>query len=469
MAANKRAQFLILFIAIMFLIGNYSLKSQETDPFYINLLNKGEKSFLARSYKEAIKELEIAAFGLLEKNTLRAKAYVYISLAYYHLKDLNKSKKYLKDAEELVGERGLRELKTEESIGIEVGNLLNSFQLREIQRQVKGKEKSKKFKPEIKTPEEKKSLISGHVEHIRELKKSIKADPRNIALYYDLYQIYRIINNRAAAKKILKNLVKYNPAEINGYCLLGKMEFKERDYKEAEQIFEKILKLGKRVQLEKNLSVEAKAYLIICSYLQGKRKDTQKMVFAWLNDFTLEKISSLSLEIDDKEMLKRIIEIYKAQAEAEKEKIKIKKLESDIRNDPHNISLYYQLYEIYRKRKESKSAKEILQNLIKNNPKEIKGIFLLAKIEYLQKHYKEALKIFRKSLVISDENYVDRNLVLKSMIYACLCLNHLKLKSNIKIYLKNIYDSASKAEINNLLKEEKLEEEWKKIKTKRSI
>ena len=100
---------------------------------------------------------------------------------------------------------------------------------------------------------------------------------------------------------------------------------------------------------------------------------------------------------------------------------------------------------------------------MKNYPNEMSGIFLLGRIEFFQKRYKEALRRFRRTLVISDEYHVDRDLVLKSMIYTCLCLDHLKQKKALKTYLKDLYDSASETEIQELLREEGLEEEWEKI------
>lgn len=446
--AKKITHFLTLLLTCLLLIGNSNLMSQEVDPFYFNLLEKGEKSFLAGNYKDAVKELEIAAFGIPGENKLRAKAYVYISLSYYYLKETDKSEKYLKDAISLVGEEELRSLEIAESARIELENLLNSFKLKENQKQAA----------------EKRSVRRVDIALIKELVKNIKAHPRNVDLYYELYNIYIDDNNFRAAKDMLKNLVKNNPGEINGYYLLAKIEFRERKYKDAEKIFERILELSKRIQIKESISAETRAYLILSSYLRGKRKQAREMVFARMDDFTNEKISSLSLDIQDKEKLQRIIKIYRSQAEAEREKIKIKKLEADIKKEPHDIPLYYALFEIYEKRKDTKRAKKVLQNLVKNNPNEMKGFFLLGRTEFSQKRYKEALRRFRRTLVTSDEYYVERELVLKSMIYTCLCLDYLKRKEAIKIYLKTLYDSASESEIQQILKEEGLEEEWEKIK-----
>ena len=63
------------------LFGYSDLTCQETDAFYKNLFKKGEKSFLAKKYKEAAKEFEIAVFGLYKEKELRGKlTFILVSL-----------------------------------------------------------------------------------------------------------------------------------------------------------------------------------------------------------------------------------------------------------------------------------------------------------------------------------------------------------------------------------------------------
>ena len=91
----KRKQFLktsvcicaTVIFALLFTTG-VTLLGQEADPFYLNLLKKAEKSLLEGNFSKAIEELEIAAFGLTTERRLEAKAYVYMSLSYFYLKDL---------------------------------------------------------------------------------------------------------------------------------------------------------------------------------------------------------------------------------------------------------------------------------------------------------------------------------------------------------------------------------------------
>jgi len=78
--------------------------------FYEKLLLSGEEAFFSGEYNKAIKELEIAAFGLFQRKSSAAKAYVLISLSYYHLDDRDSAGGFLKEAARLLIEKELKEL-----------------------------------------------------------------------------------------------------------------------------------------------------------------------------------------------------------------------------------------------------------------------------------------------------------------------------------------------------------------------
>ena len=116
------------------LFGYSDLRCQETDAFYKNLFKKGEKSFLAKKYKEAVKEFEIAVFGLYKEKELRGKAYVYLSLSHYYLKDIKKSEKYLREAFELLGDEGIKNLELDKSARSDLEKLIKYFKLRDAEK-----------------------------------------------------------------------------------------------------------------------------------------------------------------------------------------------------------------------------------------------------------------------------------------------------------------------------------------------
>lgn len=258
-------------------------------------------------------------------------------------------------------------------------------------------------------------------------------------------------------------MVKKNPREINGFYLLGKINYEERKYKDAEKSLEKIIQLSKRVQIEESVLEETKAYLILCSYLRGDRKKTQKIVTESIGMFSPEKVRSLPLDMQDRERLQRIIKTYFAQSEAERKKIRIKYLENAIKKQPRNAGFYYELYDLYNEEKNLKASKKVIQKLLKNNPNDMNGRFLQGKIEFLQNRYKDAQRRFNRILQASDKSDTNRELILKSIIYISICSHHLNKKEDVRKFIKLLYDSVAEEEILRMVMDEGLEVEWERI------
>jgi len=108
-------------------LNGLSRGDQQSDPFYLKLLNKAQKSFLAAKYDEAAQELEIAAFGLSQDPTSQAKAFIYLGISYYYLKDMRKSASFLRQAVDLLGEKGAASLDIPRSILPDLRKLLAFF------------------------------------------------------------------------------------------------------------------------------------------------------------------------------------------------------------------------------------------------------------------------------------------------------------------------------------------------------
>jgi len=134
MTVKKTARLCVLLLVGVILLGYSDLKCQETDAFYKNLFKKGEKSFLAKNYKEAVKELEIAVFGLYKEKELRGKAYVYLSLSHYYLKDRKKSEKYLREAFELLGDEEIKKIELDRFARSDLEKLIIFFKLRDAEK-----------------------------------------------------------------------------------------------------------------------------------------------------------------------------------------------------------------------------------------------------------------------------------------------------------------------------------------------
>jgi len=127
---------ILLFAAI-------SLPAQQTDPFYISILEKAQKSFLARNYQEAARDFEIAAFGLAGNKELQAKANVYLGLCKYYLKDIQASEKSLREAAHLMGDQGFASLEIYESAWPDLDKLITFFNLTRTQNEALPREVEK--------------------------------------------------------------------------------------------------------------------------------------------------------------------------------------------------------------------------------------------------------------------------------------------------------------------------------------
>ncbi|UCC41105.1 MAG: tetratricopeptide repeat protein [Candidatus Aminicenantes bacterium] len=458
-----------------------SLFSQEADPFYLKLLTQGEKSLLAKNYREAAKELEIAAFGLHKEKNLRAKALVYLGLCHYYLRDMENCEKYMRQAFDLVGTEQIANLEKEidESLRDDFRKLADRFKLMPLPPEEKKEEprtqvKPKKTEPKAKKsaqkekpkPEIKKKPEVTEVERdpVKALEKSIKDNPRNAASYYELYELQLRNNNPKDAKKTLENLVRNNPDEINGLFLLGKINFKERKFKEAEKNLERITTLSLRVQVEESVLDETKAYLILSFYLRGDREKAQRIIIESMSVLSPERISSLALDTREKEMLGGIIKRHQEQSEIGKKKRRIQFLERAIEEQPRNSALYHELYDLYQEEKNAEASRNTIQKLVRNNPDDMKGLFLLAKDEFAQNHFLEAQSHFNRILAASDKSDVNRELILKSMIYISICFHRLHKREDAQKFIEYLNNSASQTEIQRMLREEGLEEEWEKIK-----
>jgi len=284
---------------------------QEIDPFYLQRLESGERAFLEGNYKTAIEELNIALFGLQEKDQLKAKAYVYLGMSHYYLNNNEQTRTCLNDAKKILGIDGLRALITDESVWFYLERLLIEFKLME---------------PEIKQPAgtvipprnpAKNESIRTNARTIeRNLEQQIQSDPQNVEPYYSLYEHHLANDNSKAAKKTIENLIQKNPDEAKGYYLLGRMQYRQRDLKEAEKNLAKVFTLQDKVTVEEYVLLEAKIYEILTALLRGDRNRAYKMHAEWSIWLTEERIRYLDLEEQDRGIFRGIVESNKLRAEA---------------------------------------------------------------------------------------------------------------------------------------------------------
>jgi len=132
MRMRKRRVFLFFAffaLATIIALSALSLSARQTDPFYLTLLEKAQKSFLAKNYQDAARDFEIAAFGLAGNKELQAKAKVYLGLCRYYLKDMQASEKSLSEAADLMGDQGFTSLEIYEAAWPDLDKLISFFNL----------------------------------------------------------------------------------------------------------------------------------------------------------------------------------------------------------------------------------------------------------------------------------------------------------------------------------------------------
>jgi len=144
---KKRSLFLFFSITGIVLLASLSLSAKQADPFYLSLIEKAQRSFLARNYTEAARDFEIAAFGLAGNKTLQAKSHVYLSLCRYYLKDVQAAEKSLREAAAIMGEEGFASLEIYESAWPDLDKLIVFFDLAQSQSKALPKEVEKPLPP----------------------------------------------------------------------------------------------------------------------------------------------------------------------------------------------------------------------------------------------------------------------------------------------------------------------------------
>jgi protein TonB len=121
--------------------------AQDIDPFYLSLVEKAQKSFLAKNYADAARDFEIAGFGLAGNKTLQAKTCVYLGLCRYYLKDMQASERSLRQAAAIMGDEGFTSLEIYESAWPDLEKLMAFFNLTAGQNEALPKEVEKPMPP----------------------------------------------------------------------------------------------------------------------------------------------------------------------------------------------------------------------------------------------------------------------------------------------------------------------------------
>jgi tetratricopeptide (TPR) repeat protein len=273
---------------------------QQVDPFYRNVLEKGEQLYMEGDYKNAIKKLNVAVFGLNNASELQAKAYVYLCLSHLYLKDADKSEMYLREAEKLMDVEALLSLDIADGARNDLERFI--YTIKAGSNPVGGLRMLPKLPEEI--------TISNPVSDQRQMEQSIRENPRNPSSYYALYNIQRENYDYEGGKKTIEDLVDKMPSEMYGHYLLGIIDYQEKKYDDALDRFRDFYRLSAEVALKEKIFTEVISYQILSNYLKGDRDKAREIITQNISSLTLEKIRALPLSERDKRMVLGIINTY---------------------------------------------------------------------------------------------------------------------------------------------------------------
>ncbi len=487
-------KFTVLLLLVWAVTSVKPLNAQGVDPFYSNLFKKGEQSFFNSDYSQAIKELEIAAFGLPQDDPLKTKAYIYMSLSYYYLKDTVNSEKFYITAINSLGDQGFSSIELDDEVRMHFNELARIFSKGEQSSLPYSSDESEKSKAAIQDEEGRtKAEPEKAIDPIKALKEAIKKSPRTPALYYNLYDLYQEKGDTKEAINTLKDMTKKNPNEIDGYLLLGRTYFTVRKYKDAMKTFEKIFELSSKQSIAEPALLESRAYLILSTFYKGDEKKAKQIAGGSFDVFTPSTIESLPLDQVQKNQLAEIITntqpqisseptvkpIDKTQEDAKIEDVKkdpaaesqevsasdaeISRLKAEIDKNPDNISLCYELYELYRREGNAAEATKAIETLLKNNPNDLDAHLLLSRLNFSQDKFQESINSLDIILNAAKQSGIKRSLLLRTTVYTILCLYYLNDQDNLKAFKEYLTSAAEPQEIEKIIEEEGLASHWEKI------
>ena len=253
----------------LFLPSARLLPSQAIDPFYLRLFEDGEAAFVAGDHAKAVKDLEVAVFGLSADRIRAAKACIYLGLSHNALKNRDKSRQFLVRAAGLVRKEGPG------SLGLDIASLNGYERLIEDFRITPGA-------PEEQTgvvwentgaePPAQKTRPPVDPSRIRELETRLKASPDEAAIRYELASLYL---EQGAFKKlagIMEGLLKKHPEEVSAVYHLARARFFQGEFRKAIDKFREVVSPSSENQITKDMVLKSTIYITLCLHELGQKQ-----------------------------------------------------------------------------------------------------------------------------------------------------------------------------------------------------
>ena len=252
------------------------ISATQVDPFYLRLLEEGKSLYNQGKIADALKNLEIAAFGFVEDRAHLLEAYVYLVIGYYRLRDIERAAYFLSEIERLNIRLNLAQIPLDQSTYNEfliTESLLwrlgiaaltgeqRKYLVREKEIKIENKEKKGEAQDEaarsgrifesgadsptaierVKIKFSLAKLLAGKLpprqptstQEMIKLKEAHLADPQNGVVSLRLAMVYEELGQWPKAGQVLKNYLKFVPDCAAHRFELGRVLFELQKPKEA--------------------------------------------------------------------------------------------------------------------------------------------------------------------------------------------------------------------------------------------
>ncbi len=293
-AIRKGALFLVPALVALLAVGTVFAAAQAIDPFYLRLFEDGEAAYVAGDHAKAVKDLEVAVFGLSADRVRSARSCIYLALSHSSLKNAEKSAQFLRRAVGLIGDADPR------SLGL-AGGALNAYErLREKlppEPESEGKEQPPPAweKPkEVVPPPLARPVVDPA--QVKELEGRLGKEPDNDRLRLDLASLYISRADHRKAVNLMRGLLKRDPEEIMATYNLSRGLYFQKDHKRALEGFHKVIAPASAEKVTKDAVLRSTIYIVLCLDALGQKPSLNSYLDYLVQNIALADLRRLVAE-----------------------------------------------------------------------------------------------------------------------------------------------------------------------------
>lgn len=242
---------------------------QAIDPFYLRLFEDGEAAFVAGDYAKAVKDLDVAVFGLSADRVRSARACVYLALSHSSLKNAEESRQYLRRAAGLIGKDDPSSLGLAGGAQNAYGRLLES--LPPAPETPANEAAPPVWEKPRETPPSQVTRPAVDPVRVKELEGRLGKEPDNDALRIQLGDLYIRQGNYRKAVKLSRELLKRDPEENLATFNLSRALYFLKDHRNAIAGFHKIIGPASEGKVTKDAVLRSTVYITLCLNALGQK------------------------------------------------------------------------------------------------------------------------------------------------------------------------------------------------------